>query len=166
MIDNIIQPNILKIEEGLRLRKSNENEWNCALPWYKNSEVLYYSEGITDKTYDMETIKRMYSYLSNIGELYFIEALKSNEWIPIGDVTLSQRTMPIVLGDSNYWGRGIGKKVIKKLLERAKNIGLSTIKLKGIYKYNERSKNLFKSVGFYKVSEDNREEYYEIKLNF
>ncbi|NBI05572.1 GNAT family N-acetyltransferase [Senegalia massiliensis] len=163
-IENFVQPDIINIDEKLRLRKSCENEWQYALPWYEDSEVLYYSEGIREKTYDLEIINRMYTYLSDNGELYFIEILHERSWIPIGDVTLSDKMMPIVIGNKKYWGKGIAKKVLHILIERAKDIGLSCIKLKGIYKYNERSKRLFKSVGFYKISEDEKEEYYELKL--
>lgn len=163
-IDNFLQPNIVNIDEKLRLRKAYEKEWKYALPWYQDLEVLYYSEGVTEKTYDIEIINRMYNYLSNIGELYFIEVLQEKLWTPIGDVTLSDKMMPIVIGNKKYWGKGIGKEVLKKLIERAKIIGFSSIKLKGIYKYNKRSKNLFTSVGFYKVLEDEKEEYYELKL--
>lgn len=106
----------------------------------------------------------MYSYLSDNGELYFIEVLYEELWILIGDLTLSDKMMPIVIGNKKYWGKGIAKKVLKALIERAKNIGFSSIKLKGIYKYNERSKKLFTSVGFKKISENEKEEYYELKL--
>lgn len=163
-IDNFLQPNIINIDERLRLRKACENEWKYALPWYQDSEVLYYSEGVTEKTYNLEIINRMYNYLSNIGELYFIEVSHEKLWTPIGDVTLSDKMMPIIIGNKKYWGKGIAKKVLKKLIERAKNIGFSSIKLKGIYKYNERLNKLFTSVGFYKVSEDEKEEYYELKF--
>jgi uncharacterized protein GlcG (DUF336 family) len=67
-------------------------------------------------------IKRMYTYLESIGELYFIEVYEGNTWIPVGDVTLSDKNMPIAIGEPKYWGRGIGKDVISKLLERAKKI--------------------------------------------
>ena len=160
----IDQPNIIKIDEDLRLRKLNEEEWGLGLPWYQKKNVLYYSEGVTDKVYDMNIINRMYKYLSDIGELYFIEALEENKWIPIGDVTLSEENMPIVLGDEKYWGRSIGKKVISKLIERAREINLDKIYIPSIYKYNDRSRNLFTSLGFIKVSENEKEESFQLKL--
>jgi len=49
------------------------------------------------------------------------------------------------------------------LIERAKEIGLSKISIE-IYKYNDRSRNLFTSLGFVKVSEDEKSDYFEMKV--
>ncbi len=163
-IRNIEQPNIIIIDNELRLRKAREEEWKVALPWYENPKVLYYSEGLIQGIYDMEIVNRMYGYLSSIGELYFIEILEKDTWIPIGDITLSEKNMPIIIGDEKYWGRGIGKKSVLALIDRAKSIKLDKIQIPTIYKYNERSKNLFISIGFIKVKEDENSEFYELKL--
>ena len=40
------------------------------------------------------------------------EILENNSWKAIGDVTLSQENLPIVIGDSDYFGKGIGKRGI------------------------------------------------------
>lgn len=158
------QPNVIKVNEVLRLVNPERGSWNLALTWYQNPDVLYYSEGVTDKVYDMKIITNMYSYLSKIGELYFIEIFENGLWKTIGDVTLSEKTMPVVIGDKKYWGKGIGKKVISRLILRAKELGLKKISLSGIYNYNERSKNMFKSLGFTKVSQDEKKEVYELVL--
>ena len=160
----IIQPQIIFIDENLRLRNPDKIDWKTALPWYQNSKVLLYSEGITDKVYDMNIIDRMYKYLCSIGELYFIETLENKIWRSIGDVTLSEKNMPIAIGDEEYWDRGIGKKVISKLIERAKSIGLSKIYIPKIYLYNNRSQNLFASMGFIEVNKNDTEKSYELNL--
>lgn len=163
-IRNIEQPNVIIIDNELRLRKAREEEWKVALSWYENPKALYYSEGLIQEIYDMEIINRMYSYLSSIGELYFIEILEKDTWTPIGDITLSEENMPIIIGDEKYWGRGIGKKSVLALINRAESIKLDKIHIPTIYKYNERSKNLFISIGFIKVKEDEDSESYELKL--
>jgi RimJ/RimL family protein N-acetyltransferase len=164
-IRSIIQPHTIVIDEYLRLRTPSGNEWEKALPWYQNQSILYYSEGVTDKVYDMGIINRMYEYLSKIGELYFIEIYEENHWKAIGDATLSEENMPIVIGDEKYWGKGIGKKVITKLIERAKEIELKRIYIPAIYTYNERSQNLFKAMGFVEVRSNDKEKTYELKLS-
>ena len=162
--ENIEQPKIINVNKELRLIALEKDEWQVALPWYENPQVLYYSEGVENGIYDIDTINRMYSYLASIGELYFIQALEEGKWKTIGDVTLSEENMPIVIGDEKYWGKSIGKKVIGKLIERAKEVQLKRILIPEIYKYNERSRNLFKFFGFEKVAEDNKGESYELKL--
>lgn len=161
---NFEQPEVIFITENIRLKKTDRSDWEKALVWYQNPKVLYYSEGITDKTYDMDVINRMYTYLSDIGELYFIEILENELWRAIGDVTLSDQDMPIVIGDEKYWGKGIGKRVLDALVERAKALGLTRLYVKAIYLYNDRSQNLFKSVGFKEVSSNNIEKSYELLL--
>lgn len=163
-LKEIKQPEIINIDEKLRLRILNKDNWSIALPWYQNAKVLYYSEGVTDKVYDMDMINRMYTYLEAIGELYFIELLENDSWKLIGDVTLSEENMPIVIGEEKYWSGGIGRKVIGKLIERAKVINLNKICVPQIYHYNESSRILFKSMGFVKVAENDKEESYELIL--
>lgn len=163
-IKEITQPDIIEIHRELRLRTPNKNQWKVALSWYGNPKVLYYSEGVTDKVYDMEIIKRMYTYLSNVGELYFIEVLENDTWKPIGDVTLSEENMPIAIGEEAYWGKGIGKKVISTLIKRAKEIGLKRLQVPSIYLYNNRSENLFVSLGFIEVSKNEKEKSFELVM--
>ena len=160
---NIVQPDIIEIDEKLRLKKVLKDDYHMALMWYQNPRVLYYSEGVTDNLYDMNVINRMYEFLNGIGELYFIEVLE-DKWHAIGDVVLSKDNMPIVIGEDRYSGIGIGKKAIATLIERAKVIGLEKIKIPAIYKYNDRSRNLFLSFGFTKVEENDNEESYELIL--
>lgn len=85
----------------------------------------------------------MYHYLNNIGELYFIEVLENGAYKPIGDVTFWEDDMPIVIGDPNYRGRRIGRKVISALIERAKELGFDHVSVGEIYDWNESSRRCF-----------------------
>ena len=137
------------IHENLRLRPFSLDDVAVALPWYQDLEVLKYTGGIDSRTpYDLEMVKKMYAYLTNIGECYIIEIKEGGDWLPIGDVTLSEATIPIVIGRKDYWGRGIGKQVLIYLIGRARDLGYSQIKVKEIYNFNERSIRLFRSLGF------------------
>lgn len=112
----------------------------------------------------MDTINRMYEYLSNIGELYFIEINENDNWKFIGDVTLSEENLPIIIGDEDYWGKKIGYAVIETLINRAKAIGLKRINIPTIYSYNKRSQNLFKSFGFTEIYDSNLHKSYVLIL--
>ncbi|WBW96658.1 GNAT family N-acetyltransferase [Oceanirhabdus sp. W0125-5] len=163
--EGVKQPMIIDINQKLRLKNSSEVDWKLAEEWYKNEKILYYSEGIKDgRVYNLDTINKMYTYLSNIGEMYFIEYFENGKWIPIGDATLSDQNMPIIIGDEAYWGMRIGKLVIGRLLKRAREIGIKKITIPAIYKYNARSRNLFTSFGFRKISENEGEETFELEL--
>lgn len=155
------QFNLIPIHETLRLRTPEKKEWDLAYPWYQNPKVMYLSEGVTNQTYELYHIYNMYEFLSTRGELYFIEVKEDEKWIAIGDVTLWEENLPIAIGDESYWGRGIGKLVIKTLLKRAKCLGMTKISVPAIYHYNIASQRLFESCGFKKVSENATEKSYE-----
>lgn len=157
-------PQIIDINSELRLRSVSDSDYKTAVKWYENPEVLYYSENMTEGVYTLETVTDMYNYLRGIGTLYFIERFESN-WKPIGDVTLSPKTMPICIGDPTYYNQGIGKQVIKRLIETARDLGYPKIDLYGIYKHNIRSYQMFKSCGFELIHEDEEKWYLSITLD-
>lgn len=106
-ITGVKQPEILQIEDDLRLRKF-DGIYNFAFEWYQDEDTVYLVDGVRKK-YSQETLKCMYEYLDKQGELYFIEVLKGDTFKPIGDVTFWQMDMPIVIGDKAYRGKGIAK---------------------------------------------------------
>lgn len=73
----------------------------------------------------------------------------------LGDVTFSVQDMPIVIGEAEYRGRGIGRAVVSFLAARAKRNGISELFVQEIYSWNICSKRCFESVGFvpYKPTE-------------
>ena len=145
-IHNIGQPEVLQIGDDLRLRKF-DGEFDFAFDWYQDEETVYLVDG-NRKPYSRELLESMYRYLDNHGELYFIEVAESGGWKPIGDVTFWQEDMPIVIGDPQYRGRGIGRKVITALIQRGKQLGYSRLYVNEIYEHNIGSRKCFESAGF------------------
>lgn len=145
-IVGIKQPEIIRIDEGLRLRKFDDN-YGFALVWYQDEETNYMVDG-ERSAYDWDRLSRMYHYLCNKGELYFVEVLEKGEYVPIGDVTFWQDDMPIVIGKDEYRNRGIGRKVISALVQRGKELGFDHVAVGEIYDWNEPSRRCFESIGF------------------
>lgn len=146
-----VQPDILEVNSNIRLRKF-DGHFEFALAWYQNIETVYLVDGIKEP-YDFIKLNRMYSYLNDRGELYFIEVLDGTEFLPIGDVAFWQNDMPIVIGDPLYRGHGIGKHVISRLVERGRELSYPALYVNEIYKYNIASQKAFESVGFRKFKE-------------
>ena len=144
-IPNIKQPEVIMIEDDLRLRKFDDH-FDFAFDWYQDEETVYLVDGVR-RPYSRETLKNMYHYLDKHGELYFIEVLEG-EWKPIGDVTFWQEDMPIVIGDPRYRGKGIGKKVIAALIDRGRKLGYDRLTVNEIYDYNHISRKCFENAGF------------------
>ena len=145
-IQGIDQPAVFQIDESLRLRKY-DGVYDFALAWYQDDEMVYLVDGKRDP-YTMPRLKGMYEYLNDAGELYFIEALVNDTYKPIGDVTFWQEDMPIVIGDPNCRGKGIGRRVILALIQRGKILGYDHLEVGDIYDWNEGSRRCFESFGF------------------
>ena len=145
-IQGIEQPAIIQIGHALRLRKY-DGVHDFALKWYLDEETVYLVDGKRD-SYTIERLGGMYRYLNNVGELYFIEVFENGTYQPIGDVTFWQEDMPIVIGDRNYRGKKIGRKVISALIKRGKELGYDHLAVGEIFDWNEGSRRCFESVGF------------------
>ena len=160
-IPNVIQPEIVQIEENLRLRKFDDC-FDFAFTWYQDVETVYLVDGVR-KPYSREKLSNMYHYLDKQGELYFIEVLEG-QWMPIGDVCFRQNDLPIVIGDRAYRGRGIGKKVITALIARGRELGYGTLEVGEIYEYNTGSRKCFESLGYRAVEKTEKGKRYELRL--
>lgn len=145
-IPGVPQPDLLDVSDGLRLRKF-DGRFDFAFPWYQDTETVRLVDG-GPCPYDWDRLERMYSFLDGHGELYFIEVLEDGLWRPVGDVTFWKDDMPIVIGDSRYRGRGLGRKIIAALVERGRALGYSELKVGEIYDFNLPSQKCFESVGF------------------
>ena len=157
------QPELIIIDECLRLRKF-DGKFDFALDWYKDEETVKLVDGEDAEIYDFDTLQRMYNYLNNQGELYFIEVKEDDEFRPIGDVTFWSEDMPIVIGDKNYRAKGIGYKVIKALVQRAESLGYNEIYVNEIYLYNIASQKAFEKAGFKRFKENKSGYSYVLKI--
>lgn len=145
-IAGIDQPEILAVDKMLRLRRY-DGRHDFALPWYRDAETVWLVDGKRE-LYDADRLTRMYRFLDNAGELYFIEVLETGTWRPVGDVTFSRDDMPIVIGERSLRGHGIGRRVVLRLTERARELGYTELRVSEIYDYNAASVGLFRSMGF------------------
>ncbi len=161
-IPGIEQPKLLEVDEELRLRKYDDND-DFALAWYQDEETLIMVDGVY-KPYDMQRLKKMYHYLRERGEVYFIELKNGDEYRPVGDITFWKDDMPIVVGEKNLRAKHIGRRAVSALVQRAKELGYPEIYVDEIYHYNIGSQKCFESVGFecYEQTEDGKR--YRLKL--
>lgn len=145
-IQGVEQPKYIQVNNVLRLRKY-DGRFDFAYDWYQDGETCLMVNG-TVAPMKQESITIMYEYLNAHGELYFIEYLEDENYIPIGDVTFWKEDMPIVIGNPAYRKRGIGYLVVKKLMERARELGYEKVYVDEIYDYNKGSIRCFEKAGF------------------
>ncbi|AUW94411.1 MAG: GNAT family N-acetyltransferase [Sulfobacillus thermotolerans] len=117
------------------------------LNWYKDREVLDGVEGPLAQPYDQARLERMYRYLNDHAELYMIEVRGVRGWETIGDVALAPDMLPIVIGEAEWRSRGIGSRVLALLIDRARELGYSSLWAKTIWTDNINSQRLFERMG-------------------
>jgi len=161
-IEGIIQPEYIQIDEQLRLRKY-DGKHDFAFEWYQDIETVKLVDGV-EEPYSQGKLNGMYTYLDQHGELYFIEALEGDTYVPIGDVTFWQEDMPIVIGDKKHRGKGIGAKVVRVLIQRGRELGYDTLYVGEIYHFNEGSRRCFEKCGFVAYEETEKGKKYKLTL--
>ncbi|HEM3536810.1 TPA: GNAT family N-acetyltransferase [Streptococcus suis] len=145
-ITGIEQADILEIDKQIRLRRY-DGIHDFAFEWHQDLELVWLIDGDQER-YSLDLLDRMYDYLSKNGECYFIEIFEDDQFIPIGDVTLFADDFAIAIGDKRYWKKGIGTKVLQRMIERAREVGLDEILVEEIYDWNLGSRKLFEKCGF------------------
>ena len=164
-IQGIEQPEIIQINENLRLRKF-DGHYELFLPGYQDPVVYQNSEGIFDKSRipDLDYVQWMCSYLARVGEMYFIEAKGDTGFIPIGDVTVKDENPPIAIWFDQYRGKGIGKLVMQTVIRRLRELGFEKIRDSTVYKWNLPSQKMHEKLGFSCTEENEKEFIYELDL--
>ena len=161
-IPGIVQPDLLEIEQGLRLRRF-DGRFSFALPWYRDRETVRLVGG-KQTQYTEESLAQMYAWLDAHGELYFIEVLAGGGYLPIGDVTFWREDMPIVIGDRRFRGKGIGGKVVAALIARGRALGWDRLGVAEIYDHNAASRRCFEKAGFRACEKTDRGSRFELIL--
>ena len=141
-------PKIIQIDDSLRLVPYFlADHRDAALSWYQDVDLVELVDGIRIP-YSLDKLNAMYSYLEEHGDLFWIEFREKGEWLPIGDVALSQENLPIVIGNPTYQHQGLGCKVLKTLIDLARQRGWKELKVQEIYTFNRISRRCFESLGF------------------
>lgn len=161
-IPGIIQPEFLEISGSLRLRRY-DGRHGFALPWYQDEEMVYLVDGVR-APYTVEKLDRMYACLEGLGELYWIEVREGGVWRPVGDVTFWRDDMPIVIGERQYRGRGIGRQVVSALVRRGRSLGYDWLRVQEICACNAASRRCFEAAGFRAYEKTARGSRFELLL--
>jgi RimJ/RimL family protein N-acetyltransferase len=143
------------LQDGeVRLRPVHlPDDIDVAWPWYQDRDLLDLSERPGTEPLSRDRVERMYRYQDQHGEFFIIEVWQpTGQWLAVGDVMLAEDTLPIVIGDARYRGRGIGRRVLALLIGRARERGWRTLWAKQIWSHNTASRRLFQSVGFLQVA--------------
>ncbi|MHC4593186.1 MAG: GNAT family N-acetyltransferase, partial [Planctomycetota bacterium] len=126
----IREHNVTLRDEDLVLRPMTEADWDILSEWNCDPEVLYYSEGDHVQEYDLARVQQIYRGTSQNAFCFVIEF----EGAPIGECWLQRmnlerilaeypgrdcRRIDLMIGEKELWGRGLGTRTIRLLVELA-----------------------------------------------
>jgi RimJ/RimL family protein N-acetyltransferase len=142
------------------LRPMRETDWNILLAWNNDPEVLYFSEGDEITSYTLEEMQPIYCDVSHSGGFCFIIEVEGK---PIGECWLQRmnidrllrkhasqdcRRIDLMIGEKEFWGRGIGTDVIRTLTKFGFEREKADMIFGCVADYNQRSLRAFQKVGY------------------
>jgi len=134
------------VEENLKLVPYYPAE-NITLAWYQDKELCRQVDGVGEP-YSLDKLRRMYSYLCNNGECFYITYFDQ----PIGDVSLKNDGEIAIVLCREYQNRHIGRKCVEEIIKLAKEKEYKKVKA-NIYSFNVQSMRMFRSIGFVSTEE-------------
>ena len=113
-----VQPKQIIVNEEVSLVKYYPY-YKETIKWYQDPELCKQVDNI-DYVYDKEKLSKMYRYLNKNGEVYYIKFKDNGRYKLIGDVSLWNNTMAIVIR-KEYQNKHIGRAVVKTILNRERD---------------------------------------------
>ncbi|HPN81149.1 MAG TPA: GNAT family N-acetyltransferase [bacterium] len=134
---------------GILLRKISTKDKKYFTEWWRNADLIKLTSGCLDPISDKDVDKYFSLMIDSKVDHHFMIIIDKKV---IGHIVLSQRKngwyeTQIIIGDKNFWGRGYGTEAIKKLLRKAKNMGISKVYLE-VRPTNIRAITAYKKSGF------------------
>ena len=134
------------------VRRADVTEEYCK--WMNDPEVNQYLE-TRYTTQTLETIMRYVKKLEGSKEEIFLAICDKNSEKHIGNIKLGPinrihkfADVSLVIGDKNYWGKGIATEAIKLITDFAfREMRLHKLRA-GCYEQNEGSKKAFEKAGY------------------
>jgi len=156
------------------LRPFSEEDWDLAIKWNNDPQVLHFSEGEDRRSWDFAELQQMYRAVSRESLLFVIEIKAEKKqrrnfprgMMPIGDIWLQRirkprwlkrspgkglHRLPVMIGEKTEWGRGYGSEAIGLVTEYALADGADGVMALDVADYNQRCLASFNKNGFVEV---------------
>lgn len=120
--------------------------YKTALVWYQDLELCKQVDN-RDTVYDLDLLKRMYKYLNQHGDLFYIKYKNRL----CGDVCLQSSGEINIVIAKPFQNKHIGRRVINGIIRLAKEKNIRELRAE-IYSFNTQSRKMFQYIGFNKVA--------------
>ena len=122
--------------------------YKTTLMWYQDLELCKQVDN-RETAYDLDLLKRMYKYLNQHGDLFYIKYKNRL----CGDVCLQPNGEVNIVVAKPFQNKHIGRRVINEIIKLAKEKNIQKLHAE-IYSFNVQSQKMFQSIGFKKVDEE------------
>lgn len=122
--------------------------YQTALQWYQDPQLCKQVDN-RDTVYDLPLLKRMYKYLDQRGDLFYIKYRGRL----CGDVCLQHSGEVNIVIAGPYQNRHIGRRVLGEVIRLAREKQLNQLHAE-IYSFNAQSRKMFTAMGFQKTGEE------------
>jgi len=146
---------------NIRLCPLNDGHLPVLYKWNADPDVTYWCESDdSGNGNDEQTTRDIYEYVSNIAYCFLIEA----DGVPVGECWLEEmnikevsdmypgrvvKRIDLMIGEKDYWGRGIGSAVIGMLTDYAfMTDGVDILHIPCVFDFNVRSQRAFLRNGY------------------
>lgn len=165
-MDTLRAHNIILQCDDIILRPMTENDWEHLYRWNNDPEVLFYSEGSDVAGYNLADVQSIYRGVSQHAFNFMVEyagRVIGECWLQRMNMAriverfpdLDCRRIDMAIGEKEYWGQGIGTRMIRLLtafgfkVEKADAIfGI------GVADYNPCSRRVFEKNGYVVILEN------------
>jgi len=128
------------------------------ISWYNNPEIAHFIHVNRNEeephvyTYDdvlneLKPHEKVYKYLILDGLLPIGEVSITRDFFLLMNKDMNSAWLSIMIGNQNYWGKGIAKQAMKFLEDTCKGMGFIRIEL-GVFENNIKAFKLYKSLGY------------------
>lgn len=135
----------------ISLRKLKIIDKKYFAKWWRDKSLSKILSGNLDYVTDLEVDKYFFAFLKNKNDHHFMIIADKKV---IGHIFLSKIrkdlfSVQIVIGEKEYWNKGIGTKAIKMVIEKAKKLGIKKVSLE-VRPDNFRAIRVYEKCGFIK----------------
>ena len=158
-LDILSAHNVTLTSGNIVLRPLTEKDWDILLKWNSDAEVLYYAAGGDVTGGSLEDVQDLYRSVSQAAICFITEV----DGKPIGDCWLQRmnmrrlldlfpdrdcRRIDLVIGEKDYWNKGIGTQVIGMLTRFGFEDEHADAIFGIVYGHNPRSRRAFEKNGY------------------
>ena len=135
------------VDPDITLGKYYPN-YQTVLQWYQDPRLCKQVDN-RDTVYDLPLLKRMYKYLNQRGDLFYIKYRGRL----CGDVCLQHSGEVNIVIAGPYQNRHIGRRVLGEIIRLGREKQLLHL-LAEIYSFNTQSRRMFEAAGFQQADKE------------